>query len=454
MIAVIFLAVLIVWEALYIAGFIDPVRYYHPIGALQILSDLNFLRGFGLMSVQLVVASLAGGTIALAVGPLILRRGWLVGSTIRFLRIAMWIPFIIYWPLPIWGSWKLDFGQTILVVLLCSVLVVGFSSVHSYLVSRLLLNLTPKDGRWWLLRSAIVQALFISVYSQLWLEPYGWDWYTYRVAGAYAASMLVLLLVFIIERLLRSRFDYISAIRGNILLGQFDLATVGTLFGSMVIALFLTLIWQVLSLSPLESVFSSPLAVLGVYYHLLFKGSFWQDVYVSFSEIFGGLILGSGATLILYRMLYAYNSLRARLCSLLTLLHITFFFSPVIIMQWLAVIGYWQKTIGIGLVTIYPILEALWGLRDRAWGLRLLLAIDNALPYAVVMMLFSEAMAATGGLGFSMVVAHAEKQTVPEGIAVAVILVALLVVVSGVTRALAKHIYQVTPTTREGLGRL
>jgi len=441
LIAFFFLLVLVAWEALYFAGFIDPGYHYHPLGALQILLDVSFLREFGIMSLQLVVASVAGGAIAGAVGPLILQGSWLVGSTIRFLRIGMWIPFIICWPLPVWSPWTVNYGRTLAMVSLASVSVVALSGIRNYLVSRFVLNLKQEDARWWLLRTAILQALFISVFSQPWLGPYGWHWYDFGVGGAYVASMLVLLLVFIIERSLRTRFDYVAAVRGNILVGEFDHFTWGTLVGSMSIALLLTLIWQVLSLSPLEMIFSSPLTVLGVFYHLLFEGTFWQDVYVSFSEVFGGLVLGTAATMILYGILYTYNSLRDRIFPLLPLLHITFFFSPVILTWWLGGVGYWPKSLGIGLVTIYPILEAFWGLRDRSPGLRLLLAIDNALPYAVVMMLFSEAMASTGGLGFSMMKAHIYSHTVPEGIAVALTTIALLVVFSSTLRSLAKRLY-------------
>ncbi len=435
------LLVLIAWEALYFAGFIDPVYHYHPLGSLQILFEVSFLRDFGLMSLQFVVASCVGGAIAGSVGPLIPRGSRLVGPTMRFLRIGMWIPFIIYWALPLWSPWKFTFGRTFAMTSLVSVSVVALSGIYYYLVSRDVLNLKQEDARWWLLRTAILQALFISVFCQLWLLPYGWHWYDFRVGGAYAASMLILLLVFIIERSLRTRFDFVSEVRGNILVRELNPITLGTLLGSILITLLLALIWQVLSLSSLEMILSSPRTVLGVCYHLLFQGTFWQDVYVSFSEVFGGLILGTGAAWILYRLLFSHNYLREELFPLLPLMHITLFFSPVVLMWWLGGVGYWQKSLGIGLMTIYPTLEAIWGLRDRAPGLRLLLAIDNGLPYAVVMMLFSEAMAATAGLGFSMLNAHVKSETVPEGIAIALIIIALLVVHSSTLRCLAKRLY-------------
>lgn len=441
MIALFFLGVLVAWEALYFGGFIDPDYHDHPLGALPILLDVSFLREFGIMSLQFVVASIVGGAIAEAVGHLILRDSWLVRSTIRFLRIGMWIPFIIYWPLPLWSPWKFDFGRTFAMASIVSVSAVALSAIHCHLVSRFVLNLKQVDARWRLVRTAILQGLFISVFSQLWLGPYAWRWYDFGVGGGYAASMLVLLLVFAIERSLRTRFDDVSAVRGNILIREFDRFTLGTLFGSLLIALLLTGIWQVLSLSPLEMIFSSPITVFTVWYGLLLRGTFWEHVYVSFSEVFGGLILGTGATLILYRILYTYNYLRDRIFPVLLLLHITFFFSPVILMWWLGGVGYWQKALGIALFNIYPIIETFWGLRDRAPGLRLLLAIDNALPYAVVLMVFSEAMAARGGLGFSMVMAHGSSQSVPEGIAIALLTIVLLVICSSILRLLAKRVY-------------
>ena len=251
MIVLFFLLVLVTWEALYFAGLIDPLYHYHPLGSLQILLDVSFLRGFGIMSLQLIVALLVGGALAGVIGPLILRASELVGSTIRFLRIGMWIPFVIYWPLPAWDPWVVNFGLTFVLISLVSVSAVALSGVQCFLVSRFVLNLQQEDTRWWLLRSAMLQALFISVFSQPWLGRHGWRWFDFGVGGAYAASMLVLLLVFIIERSLHTRFDYVSASRGNVLVGEFDRFTLGTLFGSILIALFLILLWQVISLSSL-----------------------------------------------------------------------------------------------------------------------------------------------------------------------------------------------------------
>lgn len=435
-----FLVVLIAWEALYFAGLIDPDYHYHPVGALQILLDISFLRGFGIMSLQLIVASLVGGAIAGAIGSLILRSTGLVGSTIRFLRIGMWIPFIIYWPLPAWDPWVVNFGLTFVLISLVSVTAVALSGIQCFLVSRFVLNLQREDTRWWLLRTAMLQALLISVCSQPWLGRYGWRWFDFGVGGAYAASMVVLLLMFVIERSIHTRFDYVSTIRGNILTREFECFTGSTLFGSFSIALALLLVWQVISLSSLQMVFSSPLKVLGACYYLLSEKMFWRDFYLSMSVVFGSLIVGVTTSLILYRVLDTYDYLREQIIPLLPFLHITLVFSPVILMWWLGEVGFWQKSLGIGLVNIYPMIEALWGLRGRSPGLRLLLGIDNALPYAVVMMLFSEAMASKGGLGFSIMRARTSSHTVPEGIAVALLIIVLLLALSSTLRVSANRL--------------
>lgn len=435
-----FLAFVVLWQLLYYIASIDR-RYSSPFLVLLILGDASFLRGVGIMLLQCVVTFLIGWLVGKIVGSLILRNSWLTSSTTRFLRIGMWIPFIIYWPLPIWNPWKLGPYETFLTVSLVSASAVALSTLRNYLISQSILGLQWQDARWRLAKASVLQALFISVFSQLWLFPYGWRWYLFGVEGAYAASIVLLLVVFIVERLFRASFDDISSVHGTTLVKELGNAKWNTWAGSMVIALSLIFIWQVLSMSGLDATFSSPLTVVSVGYHLLTRSTIWTDLYVSLSEIFTGVVLGGGAALVTYRILLARDAIRNCLFPILPLAFVTPIFSPVIAMEWLGRVGYLQKGGGIGLVIFFPFLQALWGLRDRPLGLRVLLGVDDALPYAFVVMLFAEAMAATAGVGFSMLKAHVDGDIVPEGIAVALVTIALLVALSSTLRWVAKRLY-------------
>jgi ABC-type nitrate/sulfonate/bicarbonate transport system permease component len=70
------------------------------------------------------------------------------------------------------------------------------------------------------------------------------------------------------------------------------------------------------------------------------------------------------------------------------------------------------------------------------------MAIDNALPFAFVAMLFGELWAATAGLGFVMTVASATYQT-NKGLAGFLITVFLLVALSTTVRWIVKRFYSV-----------
>ena len=70
----------------------------------------------------------------------------------------------------------------------------------------------------------------------------------------------------------------------------------------------------------------------------------------------------------------------------------------------------------------------------------MLLAVDNALPFAFVAMLFGELYAATAGTGFMITVASATYQT-DRGFAGFLITLVLLVGLSSTLRFMAKKLY-------------
>jgi ABC-type nitrate/sulfonate/bicarbonate transport system permease component len=75
------------------------------------------------------------------------------------------------------------------------------------------------------------------------------------------------------------------------------------------------------------------------------------------------------------------------------------------------------------------------------------MAIDNALPFAFVAMLFGELYAATAGLGFTMVVASAEFQF-NKGFAGFLITLTLLSGISSILRWFAEKLCSVAETRR------
>src|SRR5258705_8880424 len=62
----------------------------------QVLPAPSFFRGFVVYLVQAFTVSVFGGGLGVLLGTLIRRSEWLTVSTIRFLRLVMWLPFFVF----------------------------------------------------------------------------------------------------------------------------------------------------------------------------------------------------------------------------------------------------------------------------------------------------------------------------------------------------------------------
>jgi ABC-type nitrate/sulfonate/bicarbonate transport system permease component len=175
--------------------------------------------------------------------------------------------------------------------------------------------------------------------------------------------------------------------------------------------------------------------VLRAAYRLLTTGSvianmestLWWDIAASIREIGEGLLLGGVLAYVLVRVLDASDS-RIRLSWILALTHIL----PIIIAVRLIMgvgIGHWFKVIIIAASCLFPFGETLWGVRTAPRVTRLLIALDNALPYAFAGMLLGEAWASTECLGFFIIVARASGNRT-EALAASMIALAAMALVS------------------------
>jgi len=335
-----------------------------------------------------------------------------------------------------------------------SVIAVILSTSYHYLITRSILEPRWKDIRRLVVRDALLQALFICLISQMWIMPYGWEWYFFPGTGGYAAALyavfvLLVAFLFLIDRVFRSSFDHTAAVRGSILIKEVANGSWSSLLGSALITLVLIIVWQLLSASGLYLVISSPVAVLKASYRMLAEGTvitkeystLWKHIGVSLSEVLGGLVLGGGSGLVVYKIVSSNDTIKNWLFPILPLTYVAPIVLPIVLIIWLKLLGSWQTVAGVALLIFFPFVQALWGLHDRPLLCRILLATDDALPFAFVAMLFGEAMSAVAGLGFLMVFAHVNSHTVPEGIAVALVTIVLLVVFSSTLRLLAKRLY-------------
>jgi hypothetical protein len=95
-------------------------------------------------------------------------------------------------------------------------------------------------------------------------------------------------------------------------------------------------------------------------------------------------------------------------------------------------------------IVVFPAARALWSYTNFPLASRLLIAVDEALPYAFLGMVFGELYASTAGLGFLIVVARAQL-FIAEAMGTALITFGLLVFISSMLRFAVKRLAVMKP---------
>ncbi|MBI4487781.1 MAG: hypothetical protein HY694_01730 [Deltaproteobacteria bacterium] len=446
---------LVLWELLYYQGLIDSLRFSHPFAILQILGDSAFLQGLGVLLAQVGLTSLLGGLVGLALGSLIIRSAWLTQTSIRVLRFGLWVPFLVLWVDPIFSTFQqrnsaAGIAQVVTAIVFLLIPAVALSTCYDYLTVRFLLARDWRDTRSYVLRDSTLQALLISLLAQMSLSPYRWDWFEVTgprgVAVAYAALIVLIVLLFLLDKVFRASFDSAAEVRGAIITTEVASRSWSSLWGSVLIGLGCLVLGLIAYFYPL---ISSPLDVLQAIYRLFVGTSIsstnetiWRHLGISIFEAFGGLLLAGGVALIVRRALFAGATFRNWAFPFLSLTYIAPIVLSVVLIVWAQPYGVypWRIAVGVALLSFFPFMQVLWGLRERPLSFQILLAADEALPFAFVAMLFGEAFTSVVGLGFFMVVARA-KLYIAESVAASLLTLALLIGLSSALRAVVKWRY-------------
>lgn len=422
---------LFLWDLAYFVGIRNPERFPHPFGVFRMFGDSEFLRGFPNLLRHVIFASVSGGVIGVGIGAIVLRSSRLTQTVLHFLRLGLWLPFFLFFATPD------AFALSIAAVMLCS--------CYHYLAAQIFLGLQGREVRTYVAREAVLQALFISLLSQIWLGY--WKWFEFaplnQPATGWGALIAVLSLLFFINWIFRSNFDLTAEQRGIILNKDWNSASWKSSCAVLLFAVALLIIWQMVVSLRFPRFQSSLLGVVEAGYQLLTYGEIYDDIWVSLLEVFGGMVLGGCVALLVFALLSTSSVIRNLLFPVLSLSYI----SPIILwlLAWLMPgwiypppgFVFWHKILAVGCLTFFPFVQALWGLREHPWPYRILLAVDDALPIAFVAMLFAELMAATAGLGFMMTVASAKYET-DKGLVGFLIILVLLVGLSTTLRLFAK----------------
>jgi ABC-type nitrate/sulfonate/bicarbonate transport system permease component len=325
---------------------------------------------------------------------------------------------------------------------------VALCSLYYYLAGWMYLDLEGFERVRYAGRETFLQASLFCLLAQVW---YGaWKWFAFSAEfnppDGWKALAMLIALVFSINWFFRSNFILTAQNRGELLTHQLSDNNLKSLSGAILIVIVSLILWLIFT--PLIEFRSSPLDVLKAGAFLLSSGEIWADINVSLLEIVIGVLMGGALAFLVLTVISPVASVRNIAFQLLPAMYI----SPIVI--WLLMFSLalhggfnlWHKGAGIGLLTFFPFIQALWGLRNHRFFYRVLLAIDDSLPIAFVMMLFTELMAATAGLGFMMTVANATYQ-VDKSLVGFFITAALLVATSAGLRFTAKRLYMPGPST-------
>ena len=212
------LVLLFLWDLAYFVGLRDPARSPHPFRIFTLLfGDSEHLLGVLRLLRLIIFLSVPGGLIGIGLGSLIHRSSWLTQTMLRFLRLGMWLPFVLIFAVPAW--WILGIAA----VMLCS--------CYHYLAARSFLGLHWHAALAHIGREAVLQALFISLLSQIWLGH--WKWFEFAAlfqpATGFGVLATLLILLFCINWIFRSNLELTASRRATSLTSE--LATrIGTLF--------------------------------------------------------------------------------------------------------------------------------------------------------------------------------------------------------------------------------
>jgi ABC-type nitrate/sulfonate/bicarbonate transport system permease component len=300
------------------------------------------------------------------------------------------------------------------------------------------------------MRSVLLHASFYVFLAQLWLYEKGWYWFEHTPSTwwARATATIILLAPFLLIVIWgsSSRFEKTSRMKSLAALRQIQASNWMSFIGAGILWMLCFAVWNALN-DLLRAIFMiAPLSeVISAGYRLLTTGSIiakrestlWWDIAVSSCEIGEGLLLSGVFAFILVKVVEAARS-KLGMSWIFALTHIIFIVLAVRLIILIGV-GHWLKVIIVAAASFYPFAEALWGLRTTPRITRVLIALDNALPYAFVGMLFAEAYAATAGVGFFVIVARATGYRT-EALAASMIALSLMIAVSFILRFIVKRL--------------
>ena len=380
----------------------------------------------------------AGCLIGWAVTHIILKSAWLTRSTIRFLRITMWIPFLLLFGMP--GYFWLWLAATTLAV------------VYHFLSARYYLKYPHWESFSYTAGEVALQSLFFALLAQRSERSWGWMSFgaTYNIQMGAVALTLVLALVVLVNFVFRRSFLMECEKRLTVHVKELQLSNRLFPLGVALLTIGWILVWHITCVTVDFKSSLYPIPALGHMGELLIAPSPWGEIWTSMVEVGGGILFG-GLVALITSIFLARSEVAVNLVSKILL---SMYITPIIVWIFAFIVvfprganeyqsfttfflGEGHKIMGVGFLVFYPCIRAFWAFRDSPVASRCLMAIADALPIAFVSMCFGELYAATAGLGFQMVIASATFKY-EEALAWFFVTLTLLAALSTIFRLMAR----------------
>lgn len=279
-----------------------------------------------------------------------------------------------------------------------------------------------------------------------------WGWLVYSLEGNYASILAIAATVSVANLFCGWTLDSKKELVDETPVGQrSDNKSSSFRVGSKLFLSVLTL-WQGSSfLGTSDSWIVSPGEVAKAMLELLVTKStafangaahtIWTDIGLSLFNIIAGIGIGALLAIVAVKLLTRFTTLKLSSFAL-ALTSVAPVGLATLIISWVGV-GAFYKILLIVCFVFYPLAQALWFHRSSPPMAGILLSVAEGLPFAFLGMVFSEAMAATAGLGFLMIVFPATGK-LAEATATGLIVFALLVISSTVLRFTARQLLRPT----------
>lgn len=416
------------------------------------------------MVLQIGIVSALAGEVGLATGELVLRHEGCTQSMIRFLRLGRWLPFFVVWAAPIWWiRWSQALNmpvstEPVLQLVIAMFPTVVFTACYFYLSARYTLQLDRRAAAFAVLLPILSDALLLTLLLQVTLSANGWHWFAPLPPDWRARPSAAVLLMggfsFLLHRIGGFTLGKTATMNGVTIVRQLRETNWTSRLGAAILWALCFALWyrlfvllrDIFAIAPLREVTRAAHRLLTTgYVTVSTQEPLWRDVAVSSQELAEGLLLIGIAGIIAVKVVQFVADSTFRSSWFFAVTHTVPVVLAILSIAWIGV-GHWFRVAIVAAVSFLPFVQSLWGLRDEPLVRRILLALDNASPYAFVGMLFAQLFASTAGLGFLIVVMRAEGNST-EALATSLITFGLLVAVSLTLRLVAKTVWSSTPPT-------